>query len=69
MSLTNLSPKQRVAIAFGASMGVSHTAFRIFTTNFGPVTGMGIGLLFTVGVTYAIYWAMGLPLKKTSEPS
>ena len=69
MNLSNLSPKYRTAIAFGAAMGVSHTAFRAFTSNFGPITGLAFGLLFTVVVTYAIYWAMGLTLKKTAEPS
>ncbi len=69
MSLTNLSPKQRLAIALGASVGVSHTAFRIFTTNFGPVTGLGIGVVFTFVVTYGIYWVMGLARKKNAEPS
>ena len=69
MKLSNLSPKHRTGIAFGAAMGVSHTAFRAFTSNFGPITGLALGLLFTFAVTYAIYWAMGLPLKKTAEPS
>jgi len=44
-------------------MGVSHTAFRAFTENLGLIQGLAAGLLFTVAVTYAIYWAMGLPLK------
>lgn len=69
MNLSNLSPKRRVAIAFSGAMGVSYTAFRIFTTNFGPIAGQAVGILFTVAVTYAIYWAMNLSLKKSEEPS
>jgi hypothetical protein len=69
MNLSKLSQQQRIAIALGASLGVSHTAFRIFDANFGAVTGIGLGLLFTFGATYAIYWAMGLPLKKNARLS
>jgi hypothetical protein len=64
----NLSLQTRTAIAFGASMGVAHTAFRAFTANFGPIGGLALGVVFTAIVTFGIYWAMGLPFRRESKP-
>lgn len=69
MNLTNLSPKYRSTIALSAAVGTAHVTFRAFMANFGPFTGMVLGVACTFALTYAIYWAMSLPLKKSVDPS
>ena len=43
---------------------IAHAAFLAFTTTFGPIAGCLVGVVFTAIVTFAIYWAMGLPLRR-----
>jgi hypothetical protein len=65
----NLSVKTRTAIAFGASMGVAHAAFRAFAATFGPIAGGALGIFFTAIVTFGIYWAMGISLRSSTSAS
>ena len=64
-----LSVKTRTAIAFGASMGVAHAAFRAFTATFGPIGGCVAGIVFTSIVTFGVYCAMGLPIRRPGSGS
>ena len=62
--MDQLSPTLRNAIAFGASRGVAHKIFGTLTPGIGPNVGFIAAIVITVGVTYAIYRALGLPLRR-----
>ncbi len=62
--MDHLSPTLRNAIAFGASRGVAHKVFGTLVQGIGPNIGFIAAIVITVGVTYAIYRVLGLPLRR-----
>ena len=61
------SSKMRLAIAFGATMGVGHALMRALTANLGPVLGMVAGLVAIAALTTGIFLLLERSAKHVSQ--